>query len=297
MLILTPKNFEDYALLDSGDGERLEKFGKYIIRRPDPQIIWKKSLPASMWEKADAVFVKTQQDNQNLRSDGHKGNWKIKSNISGKWEMSWGDIKFYARLAPFKHTGVFPEQAVHWEFINSKIKESNAPVKVLNLFGYTGVASLAAAQAGAEVTHVDASFPTIGQFKENIDLSNLNGSKIRYIEDDVLKFAERELRRGNKYEGIIMDPPSFGHGPNGETWKFNEHFPKLMDICTQLLSDRAIFVIVNAYAISSSALTLENVLKDKLENLGGSIESGELVIKEEASGKLLSTGIFARWTK
>jgi 23S rRNA (cytosine1962-C5)-methyltransferase len=289
MLILTPNKFLDYKLLDSGEGERLEQFGEYVLRRPDPQIIWQKSLPQEKWQSADATFIRTHED---------KGNWKIKSKLSGKWLMSWQDLKFFARLAPFKHTGVFPEQAAHWEWLKQILdtKSDTDQPKVLNLFGYTGIASLVAAKAGASVTHVDASFPTIGQFKENIEASNLQSASVRYIEDDVLKFCERELRRGNRYEGILMDPPSFGHGPNGETWKFNEHFPKLIKICTQLLSERAQFVIVNAYAISSSALTLENVLKDNLSALDGTIESGELALQEESSGKLLSTGIFARWS-
>ncbi len=286
MLILTPDNFPDYSLLDSGDGERLEKFGQYILRRPDPQIIWQKTLPDTDWQKADAIFTRTHDD---------QGSWKKSNTLPDKWLMSWDDLKFYVRLSPFKHTGVFPEQAVHWEWIKDKLKVQSSKFKILNLFGYTGIASLVAAKAGALVTHVDASYPTIGQFKENINAANLESAKIKYIEDDCLKFCERELRRGNRYDGIIMDPPSFGHGSNGQTWKFNEHFPYLLKICTQLLSDRALFLIINAYAISSSALTLENVLKDFLKD--GQIETGELCLKEASSDRLLSTGIFTRWSK
>lgn len=295
MLILTLKTWDDYKLLDSGDGKRLEKFGKYILSRPDPQAIWKPNLPESEWKKANAVFQKT---------EGEKGKWIKKGPVDEKWKMKWEDISFYCKLSPFKHTGVFPEQAVHWGWIaenikfpmsNDKFQMKKTAPNILNLFGYTGIASLVAAKAGAKVTHVDASFPAIGWARENQKSSGLEEKPIRWILDDAIKFCERELKRGVRYDGIIMDPPIYGHGPKGEKWDFEQSFPKLMKICRQLLNDRPLFVIINAYAISSSAIMLENVLKDQLKDLGGKIECGELAL-EEKSGRLLSTGIFARWS-
>ena len=292
MQILTPQNWTDYELLDSGNGMKLERYGKYTVSRPDPQIIWQPHLPQNIWDSADATFTRTHED---------KGIWKFQSKMDQKWLCNYQRLSFWVKLSPFKHTGVFPEQAIHWEWIKERLegvegKEGlGRQPKVLNLFGYTGIASLAAAAAGAEVTHVDASYPTIGYFKENIAASHLEKAKIRYIEEDVLKFCEREARRGAKYDAIIMDPPAFGHGPAGEVWQFNKSFPKLMAVCKELLSDKPLFIIINAYAISTSAITLENMLLDW--KLGGKIESGELALAEKDTGRLLSTGIFARWSK
>lgn len=288
MIILTPNNWTDYQLLDSGNGKRLERFGKYILIRPDPQCLWKPSLPASEWQKADVVFTPEGRE---------KGKWVKKSNIPNNWQMAYSDLKFSIHLSPFKHTGVFPEQAAHWEFIKSVISHQSSAIskpKILNLFGYTGIASLAAAAAGAEVTHIDASYPTIGWARENQKLSGLEQKPIRWILDDCLKFVEREVRRGNKYEGIIMDPPVYGHGPKGEKWDFNVSFPRLLDCCIKLLSDKKLFLIINAYAVSASSVMLENMLKDYFKQ--GTIESGELAL-EEKSGRKLSTGIFARWSR
>lgn len=290
MKILTPTNWTDYELLDSGNGKRLERFGPYKLVRPDPQIIWKPKIHPSEWEKAEAVFERTSED---------KGNWNVKTNITDKWEMGYKDLKFYARLTPFKHTGVFPEQSVQWDFIEyrilKRVQDDNNKPRVLNLFAYTGIASLVCANAGAEVTHVDASKSTISWARENQMLSGLENKPIRWILDDALKFAERDVRRNTKYDGIIMDPPAFGHGPTGGMWKFNDNFPQLLTACKQLLSDQPLFIIINAYAISSSAIMLENVLKDL--NLDGTIEVGELALKEQVSERLLSTGIFGRWYK
>ncbi len=304
MLILTPHNWKDYELIDSGNGQRLERFGRYTLVRPDPQIIWKPSLQQHDWEKADAIFKRT---------SGDRGEWINGNNLPDKWVLRYNYISFYCKLSPFKHTGVFPEQAVHWDFIHNSISNAStslskyslsepeanrsASLNILNLFGYTGIASLVAAQAGAKVTHVDASYPTIGWGQENQELSRLQDAPIRWILDDALKFCQREIKRGVKYDGIIMDPPVFGHGPKGEVWDFNESFPKLMEVCMQLLSDKPLFIIINAYAISTSAITLENVLKGYTNHLEGTLESGELVLQETGSQKrLLSTGIFTRWS-
>ena len=290
MKILSTTGWEEYALLDSGDGFRLERFGKYTLVRPDPQIIWKPRLPYTEWAKADAKF----------HVDEKK--WVIKNNLPEKWLLKYNDLVFYAKLSPFKHTGVFPEQILQWQWIEEKIKSQKLDfkkkeIKVLNLFGYTGIASLVAAYAGASVTHVDASRPTIGWARENQQASGLEKAPIRWILDDAVKFVQREEKRGNFYDGIIMDPPIYGHGPDGEKWDFNESFPKLLSLCRSILSKQPMFILVNAYAISASSLMLENVLHDYMDSLGGSIEVGELALEEQTAKRLLSTGIFARWSR
>ncbi len=297
MVLLTPDGWQDYQLLDSGNEQRLERFGEVLIVRPDPQAIWKPQLPTSEWQKAQAVFQKKNEDK--LFPSESKGNWQVNGKVPERWLINYQDLKMWIKLTPFKHTGVFPEQAVHWQWMNKLIterKKQESNIQVLNLFAYTGMASLVAAQAGAQVTHVDASRPTIGWAKDNQLASDLQDKPIRWILDDVIKFCEREVRRGKKYHGIIMDPPIYGHGPSGETWKFHQSFPKLMQVCQQLLVDQPLFVIVNAYAISASAVMLENVLADFLKDFKGTIESGELALEQTNSKRKLSTGIFARWS-
>ncbi len=334
MQILSTSGWNNYELLDSGDGMRYERFGPYTIVRPDPQAIWQPSQNEKQWNEADVKFVRTSQD---------KGTWKFKRHIPEKWLMHWKDLSFWVRLTSFKHTGVFPEQSLQWEWIQDQIRfrynsvhqiKSSGPesrkkpeisdmsektdisdvlthripseyhLSILNLFAYTGIATLAAASAGAKVTHVDSSKPTITWARENAEASKLADKPIRWILDDAGKFVERELKRGTKYDGIIMDPPVYGHGPTGQIWKFNENFPKLLKSCMQLLSDKPLFIIVNAYAISSSAIMLENVLQDNLKMFKGlpagrqgKIEVGELCLQESQSKRLLSTGIFARWNR
>ena len=250
MRILTAPTWNDYELLDSGHGRRLERFGQYRLSRPDPQTLWQPQLPEAEWDKADATFY----------DEGKKGNWEMRTNVPHAWKLTFDTIVMHAKLTPFKHTGVFPEQAAHWQWMSEILSKTTHPTNVLNLFGYTGVASLIAAKAGATVTHVDASRPTIGWAKENQALSNLADKPIRWILDDALKFVKREERRGVHYDGIIMDPPVFGHGPNGERWDFNEHFPQLLAACKAVLSREPLFLIINAYAVSASAIMLENML-------------------------------------
>ena len=272
----------NYELIDSGDGRRLERFGDYILDRPDPEILWQKTLPQNEWQKANAIF---------------KDHW-INKNVPEKWQMEHDGTKFWAKLAPFKHTGVFPEQASQWEYINNQIsKSTNKQINVLNLFAYTGIASLFAAKAGAKVTHVDASKPAITWANENRELNGMLDAPIRWIVDDALKFTEREAKRGVKYDAIIMDPPVYGHAPNGEPWDFSKDFPKLLSNCQKLLSSNPLFVLVNAYAVSSSSITLANTLQGYFGKLGGKIENGELTLKESSAGRLLSTGIWAKWSK
>jgi len=288
MDIIKTAGWEEYELIDSGEGKRLERFGKYLIVRSDPQVIWKKNLSDKEWDKATAIFEKGKS--------GREG-WTKHENMPEKWVMNWGNISFYAKLTPFKHTGVFPEQVLQWEWMREKILSSHRPTTILNLFAYTGIASLVVASVGSKVTHVDASKPTITWARHNQHLSNLSEKPIRWIVDDAIKFTQREVKRGVKYDGIIMDPPVYGHGPNGELWNFPISFPKLIDICQQLLSDKPLFMIVNVYAISSSALMLTNMLVPLQKSKGGIIKTGELALEEKKSQRLLSTGIFARWYK
>lgn len=271
----------NYELIDSGEGRRLEKFGDFLLDRPDPQIIWKKILPPEKWNEANARFA---------------DKW-VNKDVPEKWQMEHGGIKFWAKLSPFKHTGVFPEQSEQWEYILSRISSEKRQINILNLFAYTGIASLFAAKAGAKVTHVDASKPAITWANENRDLNEMQNAPIRWIVDDAVKFTEREGKRGVKYDAIVMDPPIYGHAPNGKPWDFNKDFPKLLENCKKILSDKPLFVLVNAYAISSSSITLANTLQGILGNLGGKIENGELTLKETSGGRLLSTGIWAKWSK
>lgn len=284
MKLLSTKGWEDYELLDSGSEKRFERFGKYTIVRPDPQAIWKTGLDISKWEKADATY------------EGK--DWR-KNSIPDKWPLSYKDIKFYAKLTPFKHTGVFPEQISNWEFMENAIilrqAQDKKQLNILNLFGYTGVASLVCAVNGCKVTHVDGSKPSISWARENQELSGLSDKPIRWILDDALAFTKREARRGIKYDAIIMDPPVYGHGPNKEIWDFNKSFPMLLENCKLLLVSDPAFVIVNAYAISSSSLMLANMLEDYLDIDTNKIEYGELALGEQSRNRLLSTGIFARY--
>lgn len=214
-----------------------------------------------------------------------------------KWIVKYKDLSFWVRLTPFKHTGIFPEQAIQWDWMREKIGTAKKPVNILNLFGYTGAATIAAAAAGAKVTHVDASRPAIGWARENQTASKLEQKPIRWLIDDALKFTAREARRGVQYDGIIMDPPIYGHGPEGEPWDFNKDLPKLLQNCSLILSANPLFILINAYAISSSALMLQNVLADYVKDMGGTIDVGELAIKEKHTERLLSTGIYGRWSR
>jgi 23S rRNA (cytosine1962-C5)-methyltransferase len=277
-----------YQLLDTGEGYRLEQFGPYMLSRPDPQIIWNKTLSEKIWKSADAMFERTDSD---------KGVWNISNpRLPRSWTISMHDIQAVIKLSPFKHTGIFPEQYPQWEILRRTIQTYPTPPSVLNLFAYTGIASMIAAKAGAFVTHVDASKPAIGWAKENQRASNLPDDTIRWILDDCLEFARREVKRGKTYDIILMDPPAFGHGMNGKLWKFNEHFPQLLALTQSLLSDQARLVFVNAYAISSSHLMLHTMLSQKFSKRTGSVTSGELTLTPK-KGPILSTGIYGMWLR
>lgn len=278
---------KDYELLDSGDGEKLERYGAVTISRPDPQALWPKNLSAAEWKKANAWFTRT----------GEKANWETDGKVPPRWEINFAGLKFYVKLSPFKHTGIFPEQASNWSWMQDKIKNSKKKeaVTVLNLFGYTGGASLAAAAAGAAVCHVDSSKTAVAWARENAELSGLKEKPIRWIMDDARAFVKREIKRGRKYDGIILDPPSFGHGPDGELWKIEEHFVGLLADCRALLSDQPLFFLINGYAAGYSAIAYKNCLQNLVADFGGAIEIGELTIEEKEAKRLLPAGIFARW--
>jgi 23S rRNA (cytosine1962-C5)-methyltransferase len=270
----------DYELIDSGEGRRLERFGKYVLDRPDPEVLWQKSKP-NEWDKSDAIFNKR---------------WINKNHVPEKWKIDVGDLKFWLKMTPFKHTGIFPEQEWEWKYIYETIKQKGREIKLLNLFAYTGVATLFAAKAGAKVTHLDSSRPAITWANENRVLNGMQDAPIRWIIDDALVFTGREVKRGATYDAIIMDPPVYGHGPGGKPWDFSKDFPRLLTNCKQILSKNPLFILVNAYAVSTSPTTLRNTLNGYFDFLEGKIDGGELTLKEKSSGRLLSTGIWARWS-
>lgn len=285
MINIDLANWSEYELLDSGYGKKLERFGKYILNRIETQAVWKQSLGEDVWHKADAVFKKT---------DDRHGEWIYKTNVPNQWTMSHENLKLHARLTPFGHVGIFPDQANQWTWIKEKIEEAGRPINALSLFTYTGASTLAAAAAGAKVTHVDASKPALTWARDNQKLSGLTEKPIRWIPEDALKFVKRDVRRNSRYDVIIMDPPKFGRGPQGEVWKFEESFPELLDYCRQLLSDKPLFVITTAYAVPISSITLSNLITDATRKLKGSVESGELGLKQK-NGRTLPTAIYSRW--
>ncbi|MHB1134735.1 MAG: class I SAM-dependent methyltransferase [Chloroflexota bacterium] len=282
---LVPTGWDEYELLDSGEGEKLERYGPYTLARPEKAALWRKALPAKRWAAADAHFSQAAKG---------EGEWVLGRPLPERWALRWRDLAFYAKLTPFRHTGIFPEQAAHWLWLEQLLRRAGPGAHVLNLFGYTGIASLACAAAGATVAHLDASRPTIGWARDNAELAGLGQRPIRWLLDDALKFVQREGRRGSRYDGIIMDPPVFGRGPKGELWRFGESFPALLAACRPLLSERPLFVLVTAYATEDSSLTLHNLLQDWLGPRGGRLEAGELALLDGA-GRALSLAIYARW--
>jgi len=274
-----------YELLDSGEGEKLERYGQFVLSRPDPQALWLRQLPLDDWKKADAYFYRT----------GEKAGWKIKMGLPKEWEIEMAGLKFQIRPTSFKHTGLFPEQAANWKWIKQKVSTADRPIKVLNLFGYTGGATLASLSGGAEVTHVDGSKTAVNWAQKNMELSGLKDKPGRFLVDDARGFVQREIRRNSKYDAIIMDPPAFGRGAKDEIWKIEEDLIPLLESCQKILSDNPLFIIVNGYSAGYSALAYENVLEPIVKKYGGKIEIGELTLAEK-SGRLLPAGIFARWT-
>lgn len=284
--MFTTDHWKDYELLDASDGERLERWGRYILIRPDPQIIWKGVAKHPAWKRADAIYRRS-------RTGG--GEW-IKNELPESWNIGYESLRFVLRPMGFKHTGLFPEQAANWDWFSELIRKAGRPVRVLNLFAYTGGATVSAAMAGASVVHVDAAKGMVAQAKENAALSGLAEAPIRYIVDDCKKFVEREIRRGNRYDGIIMDPPSYGRGPGGEVWKLEESIDDLISLAAQVLSDQPLFFLVNSYTTGLSPLTMRYLLELKVrKRYGGKIESDELALRVTQSGAYLPCGAATRW--
>lgn len=304
--LLEAAKWRDYELLDSGDGLKLERFGKYVFERPESQAMWNRALPESEWKKAHAVFQPTGEE-----SGGH---WDFKKKVEEKWVMSYplpslfphfqkdgnggteGSLRFWVMTTPGRHLGVFPETASHWDWLCGLIqRRTDKDTNILNLFGYTGLATLAAAAAGAKVTHVDASKKSVSWARENQALSQLEEKPIRWIVDDALKFVEREARRGVKYDGIILDPPKFGRGPKGEVWEVYKSLPALLNACRACLSDRPLFVAVTIYAVRASAIHVAQALDEMMKQYKGTMDSGEMVTRESSANRLLSQAVYARW--
>ncbi len=297
MLLLEPSYWKDYELIDSGDYEKLECFGKHIIRRPEPQAVWRKSLTEQEWEEqSEAIFDKGK--GQSSRDGNDKGEWRQKKGMPDQWFISYQykemNLKFRLGLTSFKHVGIFPEQAANWNFIYDAVKESTTPeTKVLNLFAYTGGASIAARSAGAQVTHVDSVKQVITWSRENMEASDLEN--IRWVVEDALKYCRREVKRGNTYNGIILDPPAYGRGPDGEKWILEESIAELMSLCAALLEKKDSFLILNLYSMGFSSVIAEDLIKDYFPDVQN-IEYGELVIPEK-SGKRLPLSVFVRFRR
>jgi 23S rRNA (cytosine1962-C5)-methyltransferase len=290
MELLTPKHWKDFELLDSGDFEKLERFGNFITIRPEPQAVWDKIYPDSEWKKRAHVKFNARSSSSGVwdKTKQMPDQWQIKYAINGKDE----EIRFRLGLTAFKHVGVFPEQAENWDYIYSSLKKvSNPAPKFLNLFAYTGGASLAARAAGAEVTHCDSVRQVVTWARENMEISGLDN--IRWMVEDALKYVKREIKRGNKYNGIILDPPAYGHGPNGEKWKLEDNINEMMKSVVQILDEKEHFLILNAYSLGFSSLIIENLLADPVKKYRSALSTGELYL-QAASGSKLPLGVFGR---
>ena len=291
-------NWKDYEILDMANGEKLERWNNIYLVRPDPQIIWNDKQYPEKWKQANARYN---------RSSTGGGHWDYKKRLPDSWQIKYKNLTFNIMPMGFKHTGIFPEQAVNWDWmmdkIQNEIKTTNREVKVLNLFAYTGGATVACLYAGASVCHVDSSKGMVAWAKENVVSSRLQERPVRYIVDDVVKFVQREIRRGNKYDAIIMDPPSYGRGANGEVWKFEENLPMLIEICMQVLSDNPLFFLINSYTTGTSSMVLENLLKMNMRKKYGKraddgiFENGEVGLPMTDSDFILPCGIYSKWVK
>lgn len=286
-MLKVSNEWKDYECIDAGNGEKLERWGDVILRRPDPQAMWETKFDET-WKKVDGYYH---------RSDKGGGYWDFKTKLPEYWTVSYKDLTFKVTPTNFKHTGLFPEQATNWDFMMNKIKKADRPIKVLNLFAYTGGATMACAKAGAEVVQVDASKGMTLWAKENMQLCGLENQTIRFIVDDCLKFVEREYRRGHKYDAIVMDPPSYGRGPNKEVWKFEKNIAVLLEACLKILSDKPIFLLINSYTTGVSNIVLGNMLKTSMLPLypNGKIETGEVGLQVTKNNLILPCGIYGRW--
>ena len=283
--MLLSNSWKDYEILDMADGEKLERWVNIILIRPDPQIIWKNKTNPNLWKKANAHYH---------RSNKGGGEWEYIKKVPESWQIKYKDLTFNLKPMGFKHTGLFPEQAINWDFMMKKIKNSNRHIKVLNLFAYTGGATCACLKAGAEVCHVDSSKGMTAWAKENVESCGLKDAKVRFIVDDVIKFVQREIRRGNKYDAIIMDPPSYGRGANGEVWNIEESLYNLVELCNKVLSDEPLFFLINSYTTGLSPTILSNVLSLTIKHKG-LISCGEVGLPMSNSDLILPCGIYGRW--
>ncbi len=286
--VMLTRGWADYALIDSGGGRKLERYGRFTVVRPEPQCLWTPRLGPEVWDAADAIFDPTDEDDA--------GRWRFRSKPPESFPLAWGGARFSGRFTAFRHLAFFPEQAANWAFLDQAVRDAGETPKVLNLFGYTGVASLVMAAAGAAVTHVDASKKAVGWARENAALSGLSDHPIRWITEDARKYVQREARRGSQYEGIILDPPKYGRGPDGEVWRLFEDLPELARLCGQLLSENAKFLILNAYAERISGPALAGLLAEALAGRGGTISWGELALDQEDGARRVGMSFYARWT-
>jgi 23S rRNA (cytosine1962-C5)-methyltransferase len=280
--------WEDWGLVDSGHGRKLEHYGSIRIVRPEPQCLWAPMLESHLWEEADATFEPSDDD--------EAGRWRFRRPLPETWPMAWRSVRFLARFTAFRHLGLFPEQAANWSWLDDRLSDRGNGFRLLNLFAYTGVASIVAAARGARVTHVDASRKAIGWARENADLSGLTGAPLRWICEDARKYVARELRRGARYDGIVLDPPKYGRGPGGEVWRLHDDLGELIAGCAALLSDDAAFLLLNAYSERISGLALATLLGEAMTARGGAIDWGELALMEESGARGAGVSFFARWT-
>ncbi len=286
--VIESKGFADYRLLDSGNGRKLERFGAVVVDRPEPQAMWRAAHPAETWAQAHAAFAGSDEE--------ESGKWRQLRTVPESWPVRLGQVTVLCRLTSFRHVGLFPEQLPHWEWMVAGLGRMRLErPRVLNLFAYTGAASLLAAKAGAEVTHVDASKRAIAWAKENQRASSLETAPVRWMLDDARKFAQREIRRGRTYNVILVDPPKFGRGPGNEVWELFDHLPALMRDCAALLERSKAILVLTAYAIRASALSIDQLTREVLADRGGRFASGELAIREEHGGRALPTSLFTRW--
>ena len=283
--MIVAKDWKDYEILDMANGEKLERWKDVILARPDPQIIWKEKTFPEKWKKANARYH---------RSSTGGGSWEYEKKMPSSWKIEYKNLTFQIKPMGFKHTGLFPEQAVNWDWMMDKIAKANRPIRVLNLFAYTGGATVACLAAGASVCHVDSSKGMVTWAKENVAASGLADKSVRYIIDDVNKFVNREIRRGNQYDAIIMDPPSYGRGTNGEVWKFEENIDDLVNLCTKVLSDNPLFFLINSYTTGISSTVLADILQMAIPKKG-MVSAGEIGLPMTGSQLVLPCGIYGRW--
>ena len=286
--VMRTTGWGDYSLIDSGAGRKLERYGRLRVVRPEPQCLWAPRLPEAEWAAAEATF--------DPEGEEDAGRWRFSHALDQQFPLAWGEVRFLGRFTAFRHLGFFPEQAANWAWIDGQVRAAGRPIRLLNLFGYTGVASLVAAAAGAEVTHVDASRKAIGWARENAELAGLADRPVRWICEDARRYVQREVRRGSRYDGIILDPPKYGRGPNGEVWRLYEDLPELIANCAALLADDARFLIANVYAERISGLAVGSLLREALPGRAGGIDWGELALVEQEGERAVGLSFFARWS-